>query len=213
LDCKEEKCQRIRQGAPQTVDYLCKECHNHFKEVLELLDGVGLPYYLDPFLVRGLDYYTKTVFEVFEKGNDSALIGGGRYDDLADYLGGESVPAVGMAGGVERLIEGMKEKPLRYPQKKAAKVFLASVGRLATRRSLKLQEKFWKAGIPIAEALSKGALRVQLSRANKLGVKYTLILGHKELLEGRILLRNMKTGSQVKLRLKNLTEKIKEKLR
>lgn len=210
LDCKSEKCQRIKRGAPQIIDHLCKECHNHFKEVLEFLDEIELAYHLNPYLVRGLDYYTKTVFEIFEKGDDQALAGGGRYDDLAKILGGEDMPGVGMAAGIERVIVGMKEKALRYPQEKVPKVFLAQIGQLAKRKSLRILEEFQKARIPMAESLDRDSLRSQLDRANRIGVRYVLILGQKEVLEGKILLRDMKTGKQKKIKLDELVKIVKK---
>lgn len=210
LDCKEEKCQRIIGAAPQFIDHLCKECHNHFREVLEFLDALELPFHLNPYLVRGLDYYTKTVFEIFPKRGELALIGGGRYDGLIKVLGGEEVPGVGMAAGVERLIMGMKEKSLRYKKEKVPKIFLAQVGILAKRKSLKLMEEFRKAKIPVAESLERDSLRAQLNEANKIGVKYVLILGQKELLEGGILMRNMKTGKQRTIKLKNLIKTLRK---
>jgi len=210
LDCKEEKCQRIIRGAPQIIDHLCKECHNHFKEVLEFLDELELPYRLNPFLVRGLDYYTKTTFEVFSKTENLALGGGGRYDDLIEILGGEDTPGVGMAMGVERIITGMKERPLRYERKRVPKIFLAQIGKLAKRKNLKLLEKLRKAKIPVAESLERDSLRIQLDRANKMKTRYVLILGQKELLEGKILLRDMKTGKQEKITLEGLIKKLKK---
>lgn len=210
LDCKEEKCQRIIGGAPQIIDHLCKECHNHFKEVLEFLDELELPYHLNPHLVRGLDYYTKTVFEVFLKGENLALGGGGRYDELIKLLDGRDTPAVGMAMGVERIITGMKEKPLRYKREVAPKIFLAQIGNLAKRRSLKLLEEFRKAKIPVVESLERDSLRVQLDKANRMKIRHVLILGQKELLGGEILLRDMKTGRQNTIKLENLIKKVKK---
>ena len=210
LDCKEEKCQRIIKGAPQIIDHLCKECHNHFKEVLEFLDELELPYHLNPYLVRGLDYYTKTVFELFSKAEDLALGGGGRYDGLIKILGGEDTPGVGVAMGVERIITGMERRPLKYKRKKVPRIFLAQIGKLAKRKSLKLLEEFRKAGIPVVESLERDSLRAQLDKANKMKIRHVLILGQKELFKGEILLRDMKTGRQNMIKLENLIKKVRK---
>ncbi|GAI05113.1 unnamed protein product, partial [marine sediment metagenome] len=200
LDCKEEKCQRIKAQAPQMIDHLCDECHNHFKEVLEFLDEIELPYRLNPYLVRGLDYYTKTVFEIYydvEEGRgQDALVGGGRYDSLVKLLRGKDTPAVGAAAGVERIIQVMKSRDIKIPKAPETKVFLAQLGDLAKRKSLKLFEDFRKAKIPISESFGRDSLKAQLNRANRLGIKYTLILGQKEALEGTIIIRDMATGKQ-----------------
>ena len=148
LDCKEEKCQKIiKKGAPQILDYLCKECNNHFKNVLETLEELGLPYNLDPYLVRGLDYYTKTVFEIFHDSKEGeeqgALGGGGRYDDLVKLLGRKEAPACGGAFGIERIVNLMKEKGKKVSSRSSpaeGRVLdppISSVGRYNAYRSIK----------------------------------------------------------------------------
>ncbi|MBU2578940.1 histidine--tRNA ligase [Patescibacteria group bacterium] len=199
MDCKEEKCQtKIREGAPQILDHLCKECHLHFKNVLESLDELGLPYILDPYLVRGLDYYTKTVFEIFtepkEQETSLALAAGGRYDNLVKTLGGKETPACGIALGVDRIASLLKKENKKYfcP----SKIFLIQIGELAKRKSLKLLEDFRKEKIKLTEALCKDSLTLQLKIADKLKAKYVLILGQQEALEEKIIIRDMKTGNQ-----------------
>jgi len=231
LDCKEEKCQRVKVQAPQMLDHLCEECHNHFKEVLEFLDEIELPYRLNPYLVRGLDYYTKTVFEIFsefipglksstapltEEGEEKktlALVGGGRYDALIRLLGGKDAPAVGASAGVERIIQIMKIKALKFPQESRAKVFLAQLGSLAKRKSLKLFEDFREAKILVAESFGRDSLKAQLNRANKLGIKYVLILGQKEALEGTIIIKDMESGKQETLKMEKVVKEIKKRLK
>lgn len=214
LDCKEEKCQRIISQAPQILDHLCENCHRHFKEVLEFLDELELPYHLNPYLVRGLDYYTKTVFEISEESEKGkacgALVGGGRYDLLTKVLGGKETPAVGGAAGIERIVSLMKEKAIRFPREKKSQIFLAQIGNLAKRKSLKLIEDFREAKIPVSESLGRDSLKAQLKVADKLGVRYTLILGQKEALEEKIILRDMRTGKQKILKLKNLVKELKK---
>ncbi len=225
LDCKEEKCQRVRAQAPQLIDHLCEGCKAHFKSLLEFLDEADLPYHLDPYLVRGLDYYTKTVFEIFsdkpagtnKEGEEtiarSALVGGGRYDGLAKLLGGKDVPASGAAAGVERIIALMKEMQLAPLPEPSTKIFLAQLGDLPKKKSLKLLEEFRKAKIQVGESLGRDSLRTQLARADKLGVEYTLILGQREVLDNAIVLRKMDTGEQQIIKLDKIVEEVKQRLK
>ncbi len=217
LDCKEEKCHQIISQAPQIIDHLCEECHTHFKEVLEFFDEIELPYILNPYLVRGLDYYTKTVFEIFAEGQEGrsfgALAGGGRDDALGKLLGGKDVPATGGAAGIERIIAAMKSKNMKFQTAAPVKVFLAQLGNLAKRKSLKLLEDFRKQRIQVAESLGRDSLKVQLSRANKIGAKYTLILGQKEALEGQILIRDMASGKQETIKLDKAVREIEKRLK
>jgi len=216
LDCKEEKCQPIKSQAPQMIDHLCEECHKHFKEFLEFLDEIELPYQLNPYLVRGLDYYTKTVFEIKEDSEEGkaqgALVGGGRYDNLAKILGGKNVPACGGACGIERLINLMKTKKIRLHQISSPEVFLAQIGDLARKKSLKLMEDFRKENIPIAESLGRDSLKAQLNKANKIGMKYTLILGQKEALDGKIIIKDMEKGKQETVKLDKVVKEIKKRI-
>jgi len=219
LDCKEEKCQPIKTDAPQILDHLCEECHKHFKEVLEFLDEIGIPYNLNPYLVRGLDYYTKTVFEIFtetvkeEKKSQSALAGGGRYDKLVKLLGGRDVPACGAAAGIERIINLMKTQEIKFQKETEAQVFLAQLGNLAKRKSLRLLENFRKARIKAVESFGKDSLKAQLNRANRIGAEYTIILGQKEALEGSVIIKDMKTGKQETVKLDKAVEEMKKKLK
>lgn len=217
LDCKQEKCQRIASQAPQMIDHLCDECRQHFKEVLEFLDEIELPYNLNPHLVRGLDYYTRTVFEIIENSPEGrafgTLIGGGRYDNLIKRLGGKDIPGMGAAGGVERIINLMKEKKIRSFSQPPKKIFLAQIGKLAKRKALNIFEDFRKAKIPIAESFGRDSLKAQLVRADKLKVRYALILGQKEALEGEIIIRDMKTGRQKTVKIEKIVPEIKKRLK
>lgn len=219
LDCKNEKCQQIISQGPQIVDYLCKKCRAHFKEVLEFLDILEIPYHFNPYLVRGLDYYTRTVFEVFVAdpsdnvdSSKAALAGGGRYDGLTRLLGGMPTSGCGVAAGVERIMEAMKEQEFKFGKRQKPQVFLAQLGAMGRRKALVLFEKFRRAGLPAYETFGKDSLRAQLNRANKLGVEYTLILGQKEALEDKIIIRDMKRGTQRTVQLKGIIKKIKKKL-
>jgi len=222
LDCKEEKCQPIKAQAPQTIDHLCEECHNHFKEVLEFLDEIEVPYRLNPYLVRGLDYYTKTVFEIFQepesKGETApiALAGGGRFDGLVKLLGGKDASACGGAAGIERIVYLMKteeEKKQKEVSLQGSQVFLAQLGDLAKRRSLKLLEEFRKARIDVAESFGRDSLRAQLGKANNMKTLYTLILGQREALEGTVIIKDMVSGRQETVKMEKAVEQIKKKLK
>jgi histidyl-tRNA synthetase len=217
LDCKQERCQSIISQAPESIDNLCDTCHQHFKEVLEFLDEAEISYRLNPYLVRGLDYYTKTVFEIVE---DSAqgkalgvLVGGGRYDNLSKILGRRDISGTGGAAGIERIITSMKETGGIVSRVTPPKIFLSQVGKLAKRKSLKLCEEFRKAKILITESFGRDSLRAQLARANKLGVLYTLILGHKEAIDGTIIVRNMKTGKQKTVKMDKVVKEMKKNLK
>ena len=216
LDCKEEKCQRIVSAAPQIIDHLCEACHIHFKSVLEFLDEIEAPYQLNPYLVRGLDYYTKTVFEIVcQSGqeNKAALAGGGRYDGLIKLLGGRDTPAAGGALGVERIVELMKAEQAQPKRISAPQVFLSQLGVSAKRKSLKLMEDFRKENIRLAESLGRDSLKVQLRTADKIGARFTLILGQAEVLEGNIIVRDMETGRQDKIKIDKIVETMKERLK
>jgi len=218
LDCKEEKCQRVKAGAPQIIDHLCEKCHAHFKDVLEFLDELELPYTLNPYLVRGLDYYTKTVFEIIETTEDGkslgTLIGGGRYDNLSKMLGGRELPGCGCAAGMERIMSLMKTREMKTGLKtEDPKIFLAQLGQLAKRKSMKLFEEFREAKVPVSESFSKDSLKAQLRAANKLNIRWVLIFGQKEALEDFITLRDMDTGVQKEIKLDKVVEEMKERVK
>lgn len=224
LDCKEESCRELKKNAPQMLEYICKDCKDHFKSVLDFMDSLEIPYLLNPHLVRGLDYYTRTVFEfvvtlevkegegggAVKKAQRLEVGGGGRYDYLAEILSGKSLPAVGCAVGLDRLSEAVKESGVAIPEEKA-KVFLIQLGDVAKRKSLALVEEFREADIKLAQSLAKDSLRGQLRVADKLGVEYSIILGQKEAMDGTGILRDMSSGIQETLPLPKLIERLKNK--
>lgn len=219
LDCKEEGCQPAKEEAPQIVDYLCEDCKNHFVRVLEYLDEAGVSYNLNPQLVRGLDYYTKTVFEFLPEipedqptARPDALGGGGRYDGLAEFLGGRPTPACGVALGVERLILNLKEINAVIPQASGPDVFLAQLGEQARKKAFGLIENLRKAGFSTAHSLSKEGLKKQLEMANKVGAKYALILGQKEVLDGTAIIRDMDGGTQETVNFDKIVQEVQKKL-
>ena len=177
------------------------------------MEDLKLPYTLNHHLVRGLDYYTKTVFEIFIEGVDFALGGGGRYDYLIEMMGARHSPAVGAALGLERLIEVVKIKDINLHGKVRPKLAFVHMGDLAKRKSLALIEELREAGIDVVDFLGKDSLNSQLSAANKLGSPLALIFGQKEALEEDIIIRDMKTGAQETIPLKRIVPGIKRKLK
>jgi histidyl-tRNA synthetase len=200
LDCKEEKCMEIREDAPQIVDFLCDDCKNHFIKVLEYLDEFEIPYNLNPHLVRGLDYYNRTVFEVWpmneNEGRQASLGGGGRYDSLVEQMGGRPTPACGFGIGMERAVLKMKELniPLKSDEKKY--VFVCQLGEQARRKAFGLFEELRRAGIDVRQAFTKDSLKAQLEEADRIGAKFSIIMGQKEIIDGTILIRDMESGIQ-----------------
>jgi len=214
LDCKNEKCQPIKEDAPAMINYLCSPCRSHFREVLEYLDSLNLPYSLNNFLVRGLDYYNRTVFEIFSESYPGALGGGGRYDYLAELLGMKKsdLPAVGVSFGVERIVELMKIMDISGLSKPKAKAFLIQIGKPAKKKAFLLIEEFHKAGIKVIESLGKESLRAQLKVADKEGVKMALILGQREVFEENIIIRDMKNGVQETAPLSKVVDEVKKRI-
>jgi len=216
LDSKEEEDLPLIAGAPQQVDFLCEGCKNHFIQVLEYLDDLEIPYALNPRIVRGLDYYNRTTFEIWindeEVGRQSALGGGGRYDGLVELLGGQPTPAVGFALGVERFINQIKETDHKVPENPKPEIFLAQLGLEARKKALKLFEGLTQAGIRVAENLSKSGLKPQLEMADRLGVQFTLILGQKEIVDNTIMIRDMENGIQEVVDFEKAIIEIKKRL-
>ncbi len=201
LDSKDPAIQEILKDAPQIIDWLDEDSKQHFTKVLEYLDEVEVPYQLNPHLVRGLDYYTRTVFEIWEAGDEgeraqNALGGGGRYDGLVELIGGRPTPACGFAVGIERVVKALADRNVSPEPRPHARIFFAQLGDASRRVGLRLFEEFRMVGIPVAEAFGKNALKAQLEVANKLGVDYTLLLGQKEVLDGTIIIRDMDSGAQ-----------------
>ncbi|MFH0712391.1 MAG: histidine--tRNA ligase [Candidatus Jorgensenbacteria bacterium] len=213
LDCKEPGCVELKKEAPIILNHLCSSCNNHFRSVLELVEDNDIPYEPDPYLVRGLDYYNKTVFEIFSpRLEGSALAGGGRYDYLSEILGGRPMPAVGVAIGLERIIEAMQTVGV-FPQiRKKKKVFFIAIGDDAKKASLKFISRLRRAGIKTLESLGKKSLKAQLKCADKQKVELSVIVGQKEIFEGSAIVRDMKTGAQETVTIDKLLENIKKNL-
>jgi len=216
LDCKEPHCVELKVRVPNILDKLCVTCSTHLKSVLEYIDEAKISYTLDNQLVRGLDYYSKTVFEFSVEGPGSevgTLPGGGRYDYLAEMLGGKATPAVGGACGVERLIHVMKAQGVKLALRQKKTVFLIHVGDLAKKKSLTLIEELRKAGIAVSESLGRESLKAQLKTADKEGIALALIFGQRECFEGSIIIRDLRKSLQENVRLDRLIPEIKKRLR
>jgi len=216
LDCKEENCVSILADAPQIVDSLCDDCRNHFIKVLEYLDEMDIPYNLNPLLVRGLDYYNRTVFEVWslegEQSRQSALGGGGRYDDLIEQLAGRPTPACGFGLGIERTIMKVKETNIPLKSESENCIFIAQLGEQARRKAFTLFEELRRTGLKVRQLFTKDSLKAQLEEANRLGAKLSLILGQKEILDGTILIRDMESGIQEVVDYKKIRIEIDKRL-
>ncbi len=214
LDCKEEACLKLKEKAPNFLDKLCVTCSHHFKGVLEYLDELKISYALDNHLVRGLDYYSRTVFEFYTDGPGAeagALVAGGRYDYLMEMIGGHLTPAVGGAAGIDRIIVAMKAQETKFVAKPVKRVFLAHAGELAKRKSLPLIEKLREAGISVSENLAKESLKAQLKAADKEGIALALILGQKEIYEESVIMRDLRTGLQENIPLVRIVDEIKKR--
>ncbi|MEK7547021.1 MAG: histidine--tRNA ligase [Patescibacteria group bacterium] len=215
FDCKKETCVPFKESAPNLLDKLCAACTLHLKGIFEYLDELKISYTMDNTLVRGLDYYSRTVFEFFVEGPGSevgALPGGGRYDYLMEMLGGRTTPAVGGAVGIERLIAVMKAQELEAPRRLPKKVFVIHVGELAKKKSLNLLEKLRSAGISASEALGRDSLKMQLRLADKEGVKLALIFGQKEIFENSIIIRDLDNHLQESIPMDTIVEEVKKRL-
>lgn len=198
LDCKEASCQEIITGAPKITDYLCSECQTHFQSVQKYLTALGITYQLNHRLVRGLDYYTRTVFEVKPegKGVQIALGGGGRYDNLIEELGGKPTAAVGFAAGIERIIIALKNQNVIVPALPKPVAYVAYLGTQAKLEATKLVSRLRHQGIAAIQATGDKSLKSQLRQANSLDVKYTVIIGEKEVANETAVLRDMSSGEQ-----------------
>jgi len=203
LDCKSPQDQELAKDAPKITDYLCEECENHFSEVKRYLDSAGVEYTVNPKIVRGLDYYTKTVFEFVTDciGAQGTVCGGGRYDGLIEELGGKHMPSLGFAMGLERLLMVMDAQGIAIPDDDKCALYIATMGDDAKVKAFELLMRVRECGL-IAETDVVGrGLRAQMKYADKIGAKYSLVLGDNELSDNKAKVKNMETGEQTELAL------------
>ena len=198
LDCKEEGCKKASIGAPEITDYLCDDCHKKFEAVKHYLDGLGISYTVDPRLVRGLDYYTNTAFEIQYPplGAQSAVCGGGRYDGLVEEIGGPSTPGIGFAIGLERLLLALEMQNLIPAPKAQKRVYIAALGEDAVAEGFKIQEELRGLGVLTDMDLQGRSLKGQMKQAGKLDSQFTVIIGSNELEKGAAAVKNMADGTQ-----------------
>jgi len=213
LDCKKPSCQGIVEGAPQISEHLCQECISHFGALKDYLERLQIPYELNPYLVRGLDYYTRTVFEIQPEkmGGQSALGGGGRYDNLIAQLGGRPAPAIGFATGIERTILNLRHQGILPPSVPSARVYVAYLGQEAKREAIKMAARLRQSGIPSIMASGSKGLKSQLKQANSLGLPHVLIIGDEEMKNDTVILRDMAIGEQTSLRLDEALARLQER--
>ena len=199
LDCKKPSCQDVAAGSPKSAQHLCPECREHFKDVSRYLRLMKVPFKKNHRLVRGLDYYTRTVFEVQprdEGGAQSALGGGGRYDDLIEELGGKPTPAIGFAAGMERIVLNLKGQGITPPAPEAQGIFVAYVGDEAKAEAVKLIAKLRRAGMPVCWSSGSKSLKAQMRQANALGAEFVFIFGEDEVKNGTVVYRDLVEGEQ-----------------
>ncbi|MDY4485397.1 MAG: histidine--tRNA ligase [Anaerovibrio sp.] len=211
LDCKKDSDKPYMADAPKITDCLCEECAEHFAKLKELLTSAGISFTHDPRLVRGLDYYTKTAFEIKYPplGAQSAVAGGGRYDGLIEEMGGNPTPAVGFATGLERLLLALESQNLLPEKNRSVDAYVVALGETAQAEGFKLLNSLRQQGLSAAMDFAGRSMKAQMKQANKMGAKYSVILGEDEISEGVVMLRSMEDSSQAKVPMNQVAEKIK----
>ena len=211
LDCKQPGCQQIVNQAPRSIDYLCLPCADHFQALKNFLAILEIPFEVNQRLVRGLDYYTRTVFEIQpeEEKSQSALGGGGRYDGLIEMLGGKPTPGIGFGIGIERIILNLKKQNISVPPVPAPKVFVACLGESARNEAMKLAASLRRQGIGVISATSAKSLKAQMRQANNLKISRAVIIGDDELKAGTAILKDMATSQQNTVKLSEIPDLLK----
>ena len=204
LDCKNKNCGEITKNAPIILDYMCEECDTHFTEVKKYLDALNIPYTVDPGIVRGLDYYTKTIFEILN--DDFTVCGGGRYDRLIEQLGGPEMPAVGFGLGIERLLLTLQNEGIEIPNEGLYDLYIGARGEDGKLASFKLANALRTRGIKTEINHMGRSLKAEMKYANKIGAKFTVVLGDDELQTGNAKLKRMSDGEQFEVNLNNIEE-------
>ena len=210
LDCKSPVCSAIAAGAPHMLDYLCGECADHFDALQKHLTAMGIAYEINPTIVRGLDYYTRTVFEFVtdELGAQAAVCAGGRYDGLVEYMGGPSMPSLGFGMGLERVIALMDKQGCALPPEKPCELYIAPLDSASSVEANRLCMALRAEGFGAQTDLAGRGLKAQMKYADKLGAKFTLVLGEEERSSGKAVLKNMTTGERQEIAIANLIEEI-----
>lgn len=203
LDCKSPVCSEIAKDAPVVLDYLCDECREHFEKVKSYLNAQNIAFKVNPRIVRGLDYYTKTVFEFISEsiGAQGTVCGGGRYDGLIEELGGQKTPSLGFALGIERLMLLMEAQGCEFPKESMPDLFIAALGEKAQLKAVEIANDMREEGFTCLYDVNGRGLRAQMKYANKLGAKYTIVLGDDEVESGIAKLKNMESGEETEIAL------------
>lgn len=196
LDCKEKKCKELNVGAPMMIDYLCEECKTHFENVKKSLEAVGVKYTVDSTIVRGLDYYTKTVFEFVDGKTGLTVLGGGRYDGLVEEIGGPHTPAVGFAMGVERLMEMFEETNNTEMKERVSDLYIVSCGDKENIKAIEIAEVLRNQGVYVEKDIMERSFNAQLKYADKINSKNLLVIGENELNTNKAKIKNMATGEE-----------------
>jgi len=212
LDCKNKTCQGLTADAPSTLDTLCEDCRDHFDKVQRYLHISGIDFKINPRMVRGLDYYQKTAFEVMAQGigAQSAICGGGRYDGLVEEIGGPSTPGIGFAMGLERILAVLENQKTEMDIKTEKKILVAALGDYAREEGFGLISRLRKAEVHALMDLMGRGLKSQMKYADRVGARYVVILGEEELAKGICIIRDMKTGDQFEVAKTNITDTISE---
>lgn len=212
LDCKNEKCREIVLNAPSIANFLCEDCSIHFQEVKQSLASLEIPFQVNPKIVRGLDYYTRTAFEINSPllGAQDAVAGGGRYDNLVKDLGGPAIPAIGFAIGWERLVSLLSQKDQNF--QRPLEIFIASLSKNAMEEAYKLTNQLRHIGVKVEMSYEEKSLKSQMRKADKLSSCFVLIIGEKELEEKTVILRNMKNKSQEVIDRKEIVSEIRKRI-
>lgn len=211
IDCKEEGCKVYTKDAPALIDNLCEECKEHFEGLKQGLENLEINYKIDKNIVRGLDYYTKTVFEFVSKniGAQGTVCGGGRYDGLIGECGGSDTPGIGFAIGIERLLLVMESQGIEIPKAESIDVYIATIGENAQKYAQKLVYKIRQEGFSAETDLMNRSVKAQMKYADKLGATYSLVLGDNEVESNKAVLKNMLTGENKDISLDTLIERLK----
>ncbi|MEG1954027.1 MAG: histidine--tRNA ligase [Hydrogenoanaerobacterium sp.] len=210
LDCKNPDCAKLAAAAPRVLDYICDDCREHFEGVKKRLDALNIPYIVNSSIVRGLDYYTKTVFEFVSEniGAQGTVCGGGRYDGLVEQLGGQALAGVGFAMGIERLLSVMDKSGCEYPQQSSCAIYIGSIGEEASVKAFALTNALRQEGLYAQCDVSGRSVKAQMKYADKLGSRFSCILGDNELAEGKTTVKNMSSGKADKVSFNELAEYI-----
>lgn len=214
LDCKEEVCSKINENAPKTVDFLCDECREHFEKLKEILDACGVKYRLNPKLVRGLDYYSKTVFEFVSTsiGSQGTVLGGGRYDTLIENLGGPQVPAVGFGSGIERMLLVLENTGKRIPEEAPLGVYVAGLDDGGRKAAFQLCDTLRKMDVSAEFDHAARSVKAQFKYAGKVGAKYVVVIGSNELESGEYTVKNMADSTSETVKAERVAEYLAQKL-